>query len=249
MSVWKTQIWQGVRITVLTVLVCAALVPTVHAAQSSSSHYQVNEVQFGNGSQLNACSTSYCAKTSVGETAVGNIASATYQAQAGFNSNREPSLAIIVPTQFVDFGVLTPGTPGYATAVFSVSSYLTNGYIVQTFGNPPTDETHSLSAMTSGGPSAPNTEQFGMNLVANTSPASFGADPAQEPDTTFSFGQAYNGYGTANSYKYNSGDFIAHTTKSSGVTDYTMSYLINVSKLTPGGTYTMQQILVATSTY
>jgi len=90
---------------------------------------------------------------------------------------------------------------------------------------------------------------LGMNLAANTSPTTFGAVPVQIPDSTFSFGVATSNYNTANQYMYVNGDTIASSPKSSGETDYTISYILNITNITPGGTYTMNQAIVATSTF
>lgn len=221
-------------------------------AQSCSSSYQVNETFFGSGGDLQNCSTAYCAKTSVGELGVGNTASTSYRAQAGFNTDRYPYLEFKVTSSSTDLGVLSTSSAKYANATFSVKTYLAGGYILQTVSDPPTGNGpmfHQLAPMTSADISRPGTEQFGMNLVANTSPATFGQAPQQIPDSSFSFGTFASGYGTANSYKYNKGDTIAQSTKSTGETDFTASYIFNISNVTPSDNYTFNQILVATSTY
>lgn len=231
-------------------LLALLLVPAVAlAAQSSSTNYQVNEVFFGSGGALNVCSSNYCAKETAGETAVGNLSSTNYQAHAGFNTNRSPYLQFIVNGTNTDVGVLSTGSTTTTTGTFSVKSYLSSGYSVVTVSNPPKNNTYSLNALSS--PTAPSagTEQFGINLVANTSPTSFGANPVQVPSTAFSFGIAAAGYNTANLYKYVPGDTIASSSKSSGETDYTISYIYNISSLTPGGAYTFNDVLVATATF
>jgi hypothetical protein len=95
-------------------------------------------------------------------------------------------------------------------------------------------------------------EQFGMNLVANTAPATQGADPSRQPvdNGTFAFGEAAPGYDTANNYQYNPGDVIARSvTRGYGETDYTISYILNVTPTTPAGLYRMEQDLVLTATF
>jgi hypothetical protein len=69
------------------------------------------------------------------------------------------------------------------------------------------------------------------------------------PSSTYSFGAAATGYNTPCQFKYVNGDTVAQSTKSSGETDYTISYIFNISATTPGGVYTMQHVLVATSTF
>lgn len=217
--------------------------------QSSSGHYQVNEVFFGSGGALQDCSANYCAKEAAGETAVGNTSSSAYQAQAGFNTDRTPYIQFIVSNTNTDLGALTSSTTKTTTASFSVKTYLSSGYSVVQTSPGPTNGSYVMNGLTSPTASAVGTEQFGINLVANTSPASFGANPTQNPDASFSHGQVSADYSTANKFKYGQGDTIAYSTESSGETDYTISYLFNVSNLTPGGTYTLNHVLVATATF
>lgn len=238
-----------VRILALAVLATFGWTGVVLAVQSSSSNYSVNEVFFGTGGSLQDCSTNYCAKLSVGETGVGNTSSTNYQAQAGFNTDRTPFLEFIVANTSVDVGVLTSTTTKRANATFSVRTYLSSGYTVKQTSPGPTNGSYTLAGMPVAGPSAPGTEQFGINLRANTSPAVFGTDPTQNPDVTYSHGQVAAGYNTPNQYKYAQNDTIAYADQSSGETDYTISYIFNVSNLTAGGTYTLRHILVATATF
>ncbi len=225
--------------------------------QTCSSNYGVNEVFFGTGGELNACSTGstgYCSKQAAGELGVGNaVGSAAYQAQAGFNTDRTPSLTFAVTSTNLSLGTLSPGTTMTATAHFSVESYLASGYTVVAASDPPVSGAHTLQALAT--PTAANSsqEQFGINLVANTvgcsAPANFGADPVQVPDSTFSFGSAATGYNTCGLFKYVKGETVASSSKSSGETDYTISYIVSISNVTPAGTYTMNQVLVATGTF
>jgi hypothetical protein len=229
-------------------------------AQTCSSLYQVNEAFFGNGGAAGygdgTCytgSTLYCADETLGETGIGNTAGTTYQAQAGFNTARAPSLTFVVTAANINLGTLTAGTTAHTTAQFLVKSYLASNYIVVTDANPPTMGSHTMHALTSATASNSSAEQFGMNLVANTTgcgaPANFGISPVQVPSGTFSFGAAATGYNTCGLFKYNNGDTIAQSSKSSGETDYTISYIFNTTPLTPGGVYTFNDILVATSSF
>lgn len=233
----------------LAIICLLLLMPgTALAAQSSSSHYQVNEVFFGSGGALNDCSSNYCAKESVGSTAVGNTSSPNYQAHAGFNTDRTPFLQFIVNGTSTDIGVLSTSSTTTTTGTFSVKNYLSSGYQVVTVSNPPKYNTYTMHNLTTPSSSVPGTEQFGINLVHNTSP-SVGADPVQVPSSAFSFGQAEPGYDTVNKFKYVPGDTIAYSDSSSGETDYTISYLYNISNVTPGGTYDFNDVLVATATF
>jgi hypothetical protein len=250
---WKQKAKYGMAGALLLLAVPA----TVLAAQSSSSHYQVNEVFFGAGGELNVCSTNYCAKEAAGETAVGSTSSPTYQAHAGFNTDRTPYLQFIVNGTNTDVGVLSTGSTTTTTGTFSVKNYLSSGYSVTTVSNPPKNNSYTMHNLTSQTASSAGTEQFGINLVKNTGctglPANLGANPVQVPSSAFSFGVAGNGstsdYNTACQFKYVPGDTIASSSSSSGETDYTISYIYNISILTPGGGYTFNDVLVATATF
>jgi hypothetical protein len=232
--------------------------PPIYAQQSSSAHYQVNEVFFGAGGELNACSSTYCAKQSAGEIAAGNTAGSAFRAQAGFNTDREPYIAFSVSGGSTDLGTLSTAATATTTAAFAVKTYLSNGYVVQFVSDPPTNNgsnSHQLTPLSSPTASSIGTEQFGMNLVQNLTscttpaPANFGADPVQVPDNTFSFGTVASGYNTCGKFKYVKNDTVASSTRSTGETDYTASFIYNISTITPDGLYTFNGTLVATSTY
>lgn len=243
-------------VAILVAAVVVSFSPLAYAQQSSSAHYQVGEVYFGTGGELNACSSSYCSKQSAGETGVGNTSSTNYQAQAGFNTDRTPYIQFIVTGGTTDLGVLTTASAKTATGTFSVKTYLAGGYVVQTASDPPTSNlpTHPIIAgLASPTASSSGSEQFGINLVANTTvcgaPTNYGANPIQVPSGTFSFGQVSSGYNTCGLFKYVKGDTVAYSTRSSGETDYTISYLFNISNITAAGAYQFNHVLVATSTY
>lgn len=223
-----------------------------------SSHYGVSESFFGTGG-LDTCPTqgsnAYCAKQSAGELTVGNTKGTAFQSQAGFNTDRTEWISAIVIDPAVNLGVLNEGETKAGTARFKVSSYLSNGYVVQIAGTPPTNSGHPLTAM-SAATSAVGTEQFGLNLTANNvatvTPNTFGAIPTQDPDypsQPFGFGTVATGYDTANIFNFNSGDTIASSTKSSSYTIYTISYIANISNVSPGGAYVGYNSIIATGTF
>ena len=224
--------------------------------QSCSTTYGVGEYYFGSGGSLDTtCSTTYCAAQTLGETGAGLTSSTNYAAQAGFEVNREPSLQFLVNVMSVNLGVLSSTATATATATFSVESYLASGYVVETISPPPSDGVHTLAVPATPTASAVGTEQFGINLVNNLTtctppaPANFGANPVQVPSSSYSYGAAAANYATCGKFMYNSGDTIASSSQSSGETDYTISYIANISSITPAGLYTMSQVLVAVPTY
>jgi hypothetical protein len=239
---------------------------TLGDPSSSSTSYRVVEGEIGGNGQFTSGSTSYNINpnvddggSSLGETTVGNSSSTSYQTNSGFTTTAQPGLTMVVNTGNVSLGTLSTVTANTATATFSVINYTSNGYMVQIIGTPPSNSGHALTALATDTASSNGTEQFGINLRANTSPVSVGADPVQTPSSTFSYGVAGDGitgtfgitrpYTIPNSYRYASGETIASAPKSSGQTDYTLSFMANKAALTPGGAYSGSMSIVATGTY
>ncbi len=238
-----------VRVTQIVPPIMLLLWPVFVSAQSASSNYSVNETFFGTGGELDASSTNFRAKQSAGETTVGNTTSTNFQAQGGFNTTDQPFLEFSVTGSNTDLGVLSTGNTGHTTGVFAIRTYLASGYIIQTASDPPKNSNYFLSPLATPTASSAGTEQFGINLVHNTSPTSFGSDPVQIPDSSFGFGTVASGYNTTNLYKYVKYDTVASSNQSSGTTQYTVSYIYNISTTTAGGTFSFNHVLVATSTY
>ncbi len=231
-------------------------------AQYSSTNYKSNEVFFGTGGDTGQSSTNYKAQASIGALGVGRYSSTNYQAFSGFLTPSDPFLEMQIDTaSTVNLGALTTASTGTGIANFHVRAYIDSGYTVQTVSAGPTytsgTNSHTLTYLSSAAPSQVNVEQFGINLVSNSSPATFGSNPVNQPDNTFAFGQAAGGYSTGNQYRYNVGDTIACSGTGGtcgnasgwGRTDYTISYIANITSLTPAGSYSMVQDLVVVATY
>lgn len=221
----------------------------VSANAIASAHYQIQEDFLGGaGSSVGATSPSYQIQSTSGATAIGDSASTTYKTQSGATTTNDPNLSFSVANPSVSLGALTNASATTTFTTFSVLNYTSYGYAVTILGSPPSNGTHTLTALTGGGTSTPGIEQFGINLVLNSA-LGVGANPSQVPDSTFSFGAAATGYNTGGTFRYNSGDTIAQATKTSGQTTYTISYLSNISKFTPPGSYSGAETLICTGTY
>lgn len=257
---WKTK--QTIKqIATICAMVSAIAVPVAIMGSASaaptytSTTYGVDEVFMGSGGVNDASSASYKARASLGDTGVGNGASANFQAYGGFTTTPDPYIEVTVTDPNVDLGILSSATTAATTATFSVRTYLASGYNVVNGSDPPVTGggMHYLTNLTSPTASATNTEQFGINIAANTVPASLTVPSAtpvvQVPSAAYSFGTAAAGYNTANFYKYVKGDTIASSSKSSGTTTYVISYIYNITPVTPAGVYIFRHSLVATSTY
>lgn len=220
----------------LGVLLGIFLLPVVAHAQHTSPNYEINEVFIGSGGELEACSDDFCAQQSAGSLAAGDASSNGYGIQAGFGSPDEPTLVVAVSNNVIDMGVLNTSTTAAASANFSISNYLSEGYVVRILGDAPTNSSHELTALNAPNPTQIGVEQFGINLVANTTPG-IGTNPVQQPDSSFSYGEPVIGYDQADLFKYIDGDIVAQSEQASGQTDYTMSIIANIANNTPGGQY------------
>ncbi|HEX9679603.1 MAG TPA: hypothetical protein VGA08_03215 [Candidatus Saccharimonadales bacterium] len=219
-------------------------------AQHTSPNYRIEESTIGPGGLNDANSSNYNLRASLGDLGVGNSTSTNFQLYGGFTTTDEEYLEFVVNGAIVDLGLLSDSTTGTGSATFYVRSYLSNGYVVSTVGDPPANSAgETLDAKSAQGAPITGTEEFGINLKANTSPTTFGAEPQQVPDSSFSFGYVSTGYNTANQFKYTNGDIIAQADSSSGQTTFTISYIANIALLTPAGLYTMDHVLVATATF
>jgi len=218
----------------------------VHADELKSNSYQFSESTIDAGSLIESGSNSYKTDSSTGDLVVGNTSSGSYQIDTGSKTTNDPALSVAINGTSANFNNFSPAAAATATASFSVSNYTSYGYVVQIIGNPPKNDNHTIQAMGTSGPSAIGVEQFGINLVANTLPTSFGVNP---DNGHFGFGEAAPNYSTTNSYRYVNGETIALAPKSSGVTEYTISYVVNVTSLTPGGHYDSNQTIIVTGTY
>lgn len=236
--------WAGLFLMGAFCVTCTTSV--VYAETPQSNNYRFDESTVGSGGLIQSNSANFQASNASGDLAVGNSASSNFQVESGSKTTNDPTLAFAINTADANFGSFSASAPTTATATFSVANYTSFGYVVQIVGTPPTNGTHVIDPMTSTTTSQTGIEQFGVNVVANTLPVSVGANPN---NGQFGFGEAAPNYNTSNSYRYVSGDTIAKAPKSSGLTTYTLSYLINVDSLTPGGQYKSDQTLIVTGTY
>ena len=212
----------------------------------NSTHYHLDESLVGGGGLVQSSSSSFQSRQDIGSAAVGDSSSTNFQIDSGNITPAYPALIFGITNNNATFNDFSPLAAATATSTFQVSDYTSYGYVVQILGNPPQSGPHTITAMAAGDVSRPGTEQFGINLVHNTSPRSFGADPDHGQ---FGFGSAATNYDTPNTFRYVQGETIVSAPKSSGVTTYTISYIVNVTSVTPGGSYASNQELVCTGTF
>lgn len=187
----------------------------------------------------------------------GNVGASTAQ-QITVNATVDESLIFCVGTASttqgvnctnmtgttVALGTLSASSTNTGTSLFTVSTNAASGYAVTVTGNTLTSGGNTVTAM-GGTTSTIGTSQFGINLVANTTP-SVGA-ARQGPGS----GAATASYNTANSFKFLSTDTIASTASAanSDFNTFTVSYMANIAGNQASGSYTTTLTYVCTGSF
>lgn len=230
------RLWRFITPVLLAACVPLVFAGTTFAVTSSSNNYQVTETQFSSGTNTRSCSGSYCAKVTIGDTAIGSAANGVNTAKFGSDVGSDPLLEMIVEAGESNLGVLTTETTATKVTKVKIRTHLSEGYVLQIIGDPPKYSGHTLKTSNTPAQSVPGTEQFGINLAANTNPV-VGENLVQVPDAQTSFGVVADNYKAPNLFMFMSGDVVARSTTSSGQTDYTISMIVNIANETPAGKY------------
>jgi hypothetical protein len=159
-------------------------------------------------------------------------------------------------TGTVNFNQLfSPSDTATATSQIAASTNANFGYAITVNGPTLTSGSNTVPAMGTADTSKHGVGQFGMNLVANTTPTIGTAITPASNGTNFK-GQPVpsSGYDVADTFKFASGNTIANSSNggSNGPTDsqiYTASYIVNVSGSQPAGTYVSTLTYVCTPTF
>jgi len=131
----------------------------------------------------------------------------------------------------INFGVFSKVQANYGTSQFLVATNAQNGYNITITGATLTSGNNIIPALSSLGASTPGTDQFGINLVANSDPA-IGSNIAGDGP-----GFIASNYSSPNNFMFSSGDTIASSTIPSDYNRYTISYLVNVMNGQAEGVY------------
>lgn len=230
----KRRLWRRGTIALFAVLLAIAGFDATVQAQSSSNNFQMTEMEIGGSSSQESCSESYCSHVSIGD--VGSTSTLS-TAEFGTIDSTEPVLEVIIEAGSSNLGILNTQTTATKTSVVKIRNNLAGGgYVLQLRGDPPKFKNHILKTNVVPTMSTPGTEQFGINVAANTVP-SVGTAPVQIPAGEQVFGVGADDYRTPNLFKYSSGSVVARGITETGRTDYTISMIINISSSTPAGHY------------
>lgn len=211
---------------------------SVLATTTTSPNYEASETEFGAGAALETCSGEYCASATIGSIG-GNTSSENFMASFSElnKDDEEPLLELMIEPGESDLGKLDIDRTATRTMMLHVRSHFAGGYTVQIVGSPPSFEGYMLASPLEPVASLIGTEQFGINVVANSEPQ-VGADPVStEQDKEIVQAVASEKYGTPNKFAYINGDIVARTKSESSQIRYTVSMIVNVAGTTPAGHY------------
>jgi hypothetical protein len=143
----------------------------------------------------------------------------------------------------VALGTLGTTTTGAQTSQMGATTNAGSGYIITVNGTTLTSGPNTITAMNPATTSTQGTSQFGINLMSNTTPsigsATAGAGSAAPAA----------GYNTANTFKFLTGDTVASVGAADDFRLFTVSYIANISNVTPPGTYQTAITYICTATY
>lgn len=141
---------------------------------------------------------------------------------AGTNSN-----------YYTDMGDLSPSATLTAHSQMAVGTNASGGFAITANGTPMAAGTNVIDSPAVPTPSLPGTNEFGINLVANSTP-----DIGSDPSGIWANAIAAPGYDQPNYFKYVPGDVVAYSPDVSLMKKFTVSYILNSSKDLRAGVYT-----------
>jgi len=152
------------------------------------------------------------------------------------------SLTFTLATATAGLGVLSTATTSSATSTMSAATNALNGYVITVNGSTLAGPS-TITALTSATPASVNTPQFGLNLVANTTP-SVGSNVSGSGS-----GTAASGYNTANSYKFVTGNTVASAGGATNSNTFTVSYIADIDSSIAPGSYSTVLTYICTPTF
>jgi hypothetical protein len=156
----------------------------------------------------------------------------------------DETLTFTLAAATVGLGSLTTSNTGTGVSSITASTNAATGYSITYSGTTLTSGTNTITAMASSTASVQNSKQFGINLMANTTP-SIGSSKSGSGT-----GTPAAGYGTANSFKFNTaGETIASAAVATNSNTFTTSYIANIDGMTPGGAYSTVITYVITANF
>lgn len=220
-------------------------------ARSTSESYIIFGDVFSAGGTSTSTSNTYSLHDTIGEAAIlsATSTSASYGIKAGFQelyADQFITLTLESSTSAtVSFGTLSAAAANVGSHTMQVSSNAANGIVVTVSGATLTSGANTITAIgSSAAASSVGTEQFGINLVDNTSPNVGATASGTAPILAVA-----NQYNLADNFAFTSGATIATSTAAINTTNLVVSYLVNIASNTEAGTYSTTLTYSATANF
>ena len=143
----------------------------------------------------------------------------------------------------IDFGDFSPTATRSGTSVMQAQTNAGNGYSITVNGTTLSSGANTIPGLAAQTASTLGASQFGLNLRANATPA-VGGDP-----TGGGSGNYNPNYGTANSYRFVSGDSVAFASLPTNANTFTSSYIVNIGGAQAAGVYTATMTYICTASF
>lgn len=147
-------------------------------------------------------------------------------------------------TYYEDMGQLSAQTTLAAQSQMAVGTNASGGFAITANGPPPSAGTSVIDAPEVPTGSIPGINQFGINLVANSTPQVGG-----DPEGTWANAITTPDYGMPNKYKYVPGDVVAYSPNVSLMKKFTVSYILNSSEDLQPGVYSTTITYIASGRF
>lgn len=145
---------------------------------------------------------------------------------------------------YSDMGELSDKSTLKAQSQMAVGTNASGGFVITANGASLSAGTNVIDPLDSPTISQKGTNQFGINLVANTAPEIGG-----DPEGTWTNAVPAPGYDTPDHYKFVDGEVIAHSPNVSLIKRFTISYVVNSSKDLRPGIYTTTITYIASGRF
>ena len=164
--------------------------------------------------------------------------------QVAVSSTVAQSLSFSLSANTLALGTLSSTAVVSGSHTFTVATNAASGMVTTVAGATLTSGANTITACAAGCTSTTGSEQFGINLVANTTPVVGAAVSGTAP-----IGAAATNYNTANSFRFVTGETIASSAAGVNSSVFTVSYITNIAGATEAGSYTATLTYTATATF
>lgn len=145
---------------------------------------------------------------------------------------------------FTNMGELSTSSTLTAQTQMAVGTNASGGFAITANGPAMSSGTNIIGGSRQPTESRPGTNQFGINLVENSTPK-----VGQNAEGEWANATASSAYSTPNRYKYVSGDTVASSLNVSLMKKFTVSYILNSSPQLRAGVYTTTITYIASGRF